>query len=62
MVERRQQQSGPMSQSMPGASLELNRPDGVTERYGNGAAPAVADVSLAVLTAPGGSESRRRGS
>jgi putative ABC transport system ATP-binding protein len=35
-------------QSMPGAGLELIRLDGVTKRYDNGAAPAVADVSLAV--------------
>jgi putative ABC transport system ATP-binding protein len=33
---------------MPAAGLELIRLDGVTKRYDNGAAPAVADVSLAV--------------
>jgi len=38
-----------MSQrSMPGAGRELIRLDGVTKRYGHDAAPAVADVSLAV--------------
>ncbi len=35
-------------QSMPAAGLDLIRLDGVTKRYDNGAAPAVADVSLAV--------------
>ena len=35
-------------QSMPVAGLELIRLDGVTKRYDNDAAPAVADVSLAV--------------
>jgi putative ABC transport system ATP-binding protein len=35
-------------QSMPAVGLELVRLDGVTKRYDNGAAPAVADVSLAV--------------
>jgi putative ABC transport system ATP-binding protein len=33
---------------MPAAGLDLIRLDGVTKRYDNGAAPAVADVSLAV--------------
>ena len=38
-----------MSQrSMPGAGRELIRLDGVSKRYGNGPAPAVADVSRAV--------------
>jgi energy-coupling factor transporter ATP-binding protein EcfA2 len=52
-----------MSQrSMPGAGPGLIRLDGVTKRYGHGAAPAVADVSLAVaageavaITGPSGS-------
>jgi putative ABC transport system ATP-binding protein len=35
-------------QNMPGSGRELIRLDGVAKRYGNGAAPAVADVSLSV--------------
>lgn len=35
-------------QSMPAVGSELIRLDGVTKRYDNGAAPAIADVSLAV--------------